>query len=116
MGLAPYGQPTFYRAARRLIEIRPDGSFHLDMSYFNCLTGLTMTNGKFDQLLGGPVRKPDDPLEQRHKDIAASVQRVTEEVMLRMANHIGKETGSRNLCLAGGVALNCVANGRILRE
>jgi carbamoyltransferase len=116
MGLAPYGQPRYYDAVRELIDVRADGSFHLDMSYFNYLSGLTMTNGKFDQLLGGPVRKPDDPLEQRHKDIAASVQRVTEEVMLQMARHIGRETKSENLCLAGGVALNCVANGRILRE
>ncbi|MCK6555415.1 carbamoyltransferase [Candidatus Binatia bacterium] len=116
MGLAPYGRPIFYDQIRQLIDVRPDGSFHLDMRYFNYLTGLTMTNGKFDQLFGGPVRKPDDPLEQRHKDLAASVQKVTDDVMLLMANHIGKETGSRNLCLAGGVALNCVANGRILRE
>ncbi len=116
MGLAPYGQPRYYDAVRKLIDVRADGSFHLDMTYFNYLTGLTMTNRKFDQLLGGPVRKPDDPLEQRHKDIAASVQRVTEEVMLQMARYIGRETNSDNLCLAGGVALNCVANGRILRE
>jgi carbamoyltransferase len=116
MGLAPYGQPTYYDRVRRLINVQSDGSFHLDMQYFNYMTGLTMTNGKFDQLFGGPVRKPDDPLEQRHKDIAASAQRVTEDVMLQMAAYIGTETGSRNLCLAGGVALNCVANGRILRE
>jgi carbamoyltransferase len=116
MGLAPYGKPTYYDQVRKLIDVKEDGSFHLDMSYFNYLTGLTMTNGKFDELFGGPVRNPDAPLEQRHKDIAASVQRVTEEVMLTMANAIGKETGARNLCLAGGVALNCVANGRILRE
>ena len=115
MGLAPYGQPTYYDKVRQLIDVRPDGSFYLDMSYFNYLTGLTMTNGKFDQLFGAPVRAPDAPLEQRHKDIAASVQRVTDEVMLQMAQYLGKETGSRNLCLAGGVALNCVANGRILR-
>jgi carbamoyltransferase len=116
MGLAPYGQPTYYDRVRRLINVQSDGSFYLDMQYFNYMTGLTMTNGKFDQLFGGPVRKPDDPLEQRHKDIAASAQRVTEDVMLQMAAYIGTETGSRNLCLAGGVALNCVANGRILRE
>ena len=116
MGLAPYGRPTYYDKVRELIDIRPDGSFHLDMGYFNYLTGLTMTNGKFDQLFGAPVRQPDEPLEQRHKDTAASVQRVTEEVMLQMASYLHQETGSRNLCLAGGVALNCVANGRILRE
>jgi carbamoyltransferase len=116
MGLAPFGQPTYYDKVRQLIDVRADGSFHLDMAYFNYLTGLTMTNGNFDQLFGGPVRAPDAPLEQRHKDIAASVQRVTDEVMLQMASYIGKETGSHNLCLAGGVALNCVANGKILRD
>jgi len=116
MGLAPYGRPVYYDKIRQLIDVRPDGSFHLDMRYFNYLTGLTMTNGKFDELFEGPVRAPDAPLEQRHKDLAASVQKVTDDVMLLMASHIGKETGSRNLCLAGGVALNCVANGRILRE
>jgi carbamoyltransferase len=116
MGLAPFGEPAYYDKVRKLIDIRPDGSFHMDMHYFNYLTGLTMTNGKFDQLFGGPVRKPDDPLDQRHKDIAASVQKVTDEIMLTMANHIHRETGARNLCLAGGVALNCVANGHILRE
>jgi carbamoyltransferase len=116
MGLAPYGQPTYYDHVRKLIEVRPDGSFHLDMRYFNYLTGLTMTNGKFDALFGGPPRSPDAPLEQRHKDIAASVQQVTNETMLQMARYIGRETGSKNLCLAGGVALNCVANGHILRD
>ena len=116
MGLAPYGQPTYYDKVRRLVDVQSDGSFHLDMTYFNYLTGLTMTNGKFDALFGAPVRPADAPIEQRHKDIAASVQRVTDEIMLQMASYIGKETGSRNLCLAGGVALNCVANGRILRE
>ena len=116
MGLAPFGQPIYYDKVRQLIDVRQDGSFHLDMSYFNYLTGLTMTNGAFDRLFGGPVRAADAPLEQRHKDIAASVQRVTDEVMLQMAKHIGQQTGSKNLCLAGGVALNCVANGKILRE
>jgi len=116
MGLAPYGEPRYLDQVRRLIEVRPDGSFHLDMRYFNYLAGLTMTNGKFDDLFGGPPRSPEAPLDQRHKDIAASVQRVTEEVMLQMARHLGRETGSPNLCLAGGVALNCVANGKILRE
>ena len=116
MGLAPYGEPRYLDQVRRLIEVRPDGSFHLDMRYFNYLVGLTMTNSKFDDLFGGPPRSPEAPLDQRHKDIAASVQRVTEEVMLQMARHLGRETGSPNLCLAGGVALNCVANGKILRE
>jgi carbamoyltransferase len=116
MGLSPYGEPVYYDKVRQLIDIRPDGSFHLDMKYFNYLTGLTMTNAKFDKLFGGPPRSPEKPLEQRHKDIAASVQRLTEDVMLQMTRHLGRETGSRNLCLAGGVALNCVANGRILRE
>jgi carbamoyltransferase len=116
MGLAPYGQPSYYDKVRQLIDIRPDGSFHLDMSYFNYLAGLTMTNGKFDSLFGGPPRPPEDPLEQRHKDIAASIQSVTEEIMLRMVRYLGGVTQSRNLCLAGGVALNCVANGRLYRE
>ncbi len=116
MGLAPYGEPKYYDKIRQLIDIRADGSFHLDMAYFNYLSGLTMTNDKFDALFDGAFRRPDDPLDQRHKDLAASVQRVTEEVMLQMANYIHKETGSKNLCLAGGVALNCVANGRVLRE
>ncbi len=116
MGLAPYGEPKYYDKIRQLIDIRPDGSFHLDMSYFNYLSGLTMTNDKFDALFDGAFRRQDDPLDQRHKDLAASVQRVTEEVMLQMANYIHKETGSKNLCLAGGVALNCVANGKVLRD
>ncbi len=116
MGLAPYGDPKYCDKIRELIDIRPDGSFHLDMRYFNYLSGLTMTNDKFDALFDGAFRRPDDPLEQKHKDLAASVQRVTEDVMLQMAKYIHKETGSKNLCLAGGVALNCVANGKILRD
>ncbi|MDP3939364.1 MAG: carbamoyltransferase [Deltaproteobacteria bacterium] len=116
MGLAPYGEPRYVDQIYKLIEVRDDGSFHLDMRYFNYLSGLTMTNRKFDELFGGPPRAAEGAMEQRHKDLAASVQRVTEDVMLRMANHLGRVTGSRNLCLAGGVALNCVANGRILRE
>ena len=116
MGLAPYGEPKYYDKVRQLIDIRPDGSFALDMRYFNYLSGLTMTNSKFDELFGAPPRKSDGPMEQRHMDLAASVQKVTEDVMLVMARHVAKETGSKNLCLAGGVALNCVANGRILRE
>ncbi len=116
MGLAPYGKPTYYDQVRKLIDIREDGSFALDMSYFNYLSGLTMTNAKFDQLFGGPVRQDEEKLDQRHKDIAASVQKVTEDVMLAMAQTVARETGSKNLCLAGGVALNCVANGKILRD
>ncbi|HYD47831.1 MAG TPA: carbamoyltransferase, partial [Terriglobales bacterium] len=116
MGLAPYGEPKYYDKVRQLIDVRPDGSFALDMRYFNYLSGLTMTNGKFEELMGAPARKSDGPMEQFHMDIAASVQKVTEDVMLVMARHVHKETGSKNLCLAGGVALNCVANGRILRE
>jgi carbamoyltransferase len=117
MGLAPYGQPRYAGAIRdRLVELRDDGSFKLDMRYFNFLHGLTMTNGAFDELFGGPPRKPEAPLTQREMDLAASVQQVTEEIVLRMARHVHRETGLPNLCLAGGVALNCVANGRLLRE
>ena len=117
MGLAPYGQPRYAGAIRdRLVELRDDGSFKLDMRYFNFLHGLTMTNGAFDELFGGPPRKPESPLTQREMDLAASVQQVTEEIVLRMARHVHRETGLPNLCLAGGVALNCVANGRLLRE
>jgi len=114
MGLAPYGDCTYYDRVRQLIDIRSDGSFHLDLRYFDYLTGLTMTNARFDDLFGGPPRRPDAPLEQRHKDIAASIQRVTEDVMMALATAARRETGSRNLCLAGGVALNCVANGKVL--
>jgi carbamoyltransferase len=117
MGLAPYGEPRYAGVILdRLVELRDDGSFKLDMRYFNFLHGLTMTNGAFDELFGGPPRKPESPVTQREMDIAASVQKVTEEVVLRMAHHVHRETGMRNLCLAGGVALNCVANGRLLRE
>ncbi|MGH6908054.1 MAG: carbamoyltransferase family protein, partial [Aestuariivirga sp.] len=117
MGLAPYGEPKFARAILdSLIDIRDDGSFQLNMSYFDYCTGLTMTNRKFDALFGGPARRPDELLTQRHMDLAASIQEVTEIAVSRMAKHLARETGQRNLCLAGGVALNCVANGKLLRD
>jgi carbamoyltransferase len=117
MGLAPYGEATYADEIRKkLIDLKDDGSFRMDMSYFNYCQGLTMTSEKFHRLFGGPPRPPESPLQQRHMDIAASIQAVTEEVMLRMARHVHRQTGMRNLCLAGGVALNCVGNGRILRE
>jgi carbamoyltransferase len=117
MGLAPYGEPRYADVILdRLVELRDDGSFKLDMRYFNFLHGLTMTNAAFDDLFGGPPRTPESPLTQREMDLAASIQQVTEEIVLRMARHVHRETGMRNLCLAGGVALNCVANGRLLRE
>jgi carbamoyltransferase len=117
MGLAPYGTPRYANLILdRLVELRDDGSFKLDMRYFDYLHGLTMTNGAFDDLFGGGPRAPESPVTQREMDLAASVQSVTEEVVLRMARHVHRETGMRNLCLAGGVALNCVANGRLLRE
>ena len=117
MGLAPYGKPKYKDLIlSELIDLKEDGSFKLNMKYFNYCAGLTMTNGRFDKLFGGPPRKPESLLTQRDMDLASSVQEVTEEVMLRAARHIHKETGQRNLCMAGGVALNCVGNGRILRE
>jgi carbamoyltransferase len=117
MGLAPYGEPRFVeRILDRVVELKDDGSFKLDMQYFNYLQGLTMTGPAFDALFDGPPRKPESPLTQREMDLAASIQVVTEEVMLRMARHVQRETGAENLCLAGGVALNCVGNGRLLRE
>ena len=117
MGLAPYGEPKYAQTIfDTLLDLKDDGSFRLDQSYFDYCTGLTMTNGKFDELFGGPARQPDELLTQRHMDLAASVQAVTEEVMLRNARHLAAETGMKNLCLAGGVALNCVANGKILRD
>jgi carbamoyltransferase len=117
MGLAPYGEPRYADLILdKLVELRDDGSFKLDMAYFNYLSGLTMTNGAFDRLFGGPPRRPEAPVTQREMDIAASVQKVTEEIMLRMARHVHRETGQKDLCLAGGVALNCVGNGRLLRE
>jgi carbamoyltransferase len=117
MGLAPYGQPIYERLIYdHVMDLKEDGSFKLNMEYFNYCAGLTMTSERFHELFGGKPRKPEGKLTQREMDLAASVQKVTEEVMLRMARHIRKETGQRNLCLAGGVALNCVANGKILRE
>ncbi len=117
MGLAPYGEPRFAGLIREhLIELRDDGSFWLDQRFFNYGPGLTMTNTRFHRLFGGPPRRPEDPLTQREMDIAASIQLVVEEAVLRIAAHVQRETGLSRLCLAGGVALNCVANGRLLRE
>jgi carbamoyltransferase len=117
MGLAPYGQPRYADAIRRhLIDLKEDGSFRMDMSYFNYCQGLTMTSPKMDALFDGPPRRPESPVTEREMDIAASIQQVTEDIMLRCARHVHRETGMTKLCLAGGVALNCVGNGRILRE
>nr|MDQ3805820.1 hypothetical protein [Acidobacteriota bacterium] len=117
MGLAPYGEPRYVRKILdELIDLREDGSLRLNMKYFNFAAGLTMTNAAFDRLFGGPPRRPEGEVTQREMDLARSVQEVTEEAMLRMARHVHKVTGEKNLCLAGGVALNCVGNGRILRE
>ncbi|QWD68652.1 carbamoyltransferase [Polynucleobacter sp. VK25] len=117
MGLAPYGKPIYAELIKKhLIDIKGDGSFALNMSYFNYCTGLTMTNKKFDSLFGGPPRLPESELTQREMDLAASVQAVTEEIVIKLARGIAKSTGQKNLCLAGGVALNCVANGKLLRE
>jgi len=117
MGLAPYGEPKYKQTILdNLMDLKDEGSFRLDQSYFDYCTGLTMTNEKFDALFGGPPRKPEELLTQNHMDLAASIQAVTEEVMVRLARGLRRETGARNLCLAGGVALNCVGNGRIKRE
>lgn len=117
MGLAPYGKPIYADLIKeKLISVAEDGSFQLDMSYFDYATGLTMTNKKFDELFGGPPRTSESELSQREMDLAASVQKVTEDVVLQIAKSFAKETGEKNLCLAGGVALNCVANGVLLRE
>ena len=117
MGLAPYGEPRFrQQILDHLVDLKADGSFHMDMDYFNYCQGLTMTNDKFHRLFGGPPRQPESELTQREMDLAASVQSVTEEIMLRTANHVQRETGCRNLVMAGGVALNCVGNGKILRK
>ena len=117
MGLAPYGEPRYVDLILdKVLELKDDGSFKLNMKYFNYHHGLTMTNGAFGHLFGGPPRKPESKLTQREMDIAASIQKVTEKIVLRMVRHLHRETGIENLCLAGGVALNCVANGRILRE
>ena len=117
MGLAPYGEPRFVDAIyRELIDLREDGSFTLDQRYFNYLTGLTMTSPAFDELFGGPPRIPESPLTQREMDLARSIQVVCEEILLRMARTVHRDTGASALCMAGGVALNAVANGRLLRE
>ena len=117
MGLAPYGEPRYVdRIFDEVVDLREDGSFRLNMRYFNYLSGLTMTSTPLEGILDGPVRKPESPLTQREMDIARSCQVVTEEITLRMARHLHAETGMDSLCMAGGVALNCVANGRILRE
>jgi carbamoyltransferase len=117
MGLAPYGVPRYKDLIfSELVDVKEDGSIRLNLRYFDFLGGLRMTNRRFDKLFGGPPRKPEAEITQREMDIAASIQTVTEEIVLKMANHVYSETGQKNLCLAGGVALNCVANGRILRE
>ena len=117
MGLAPYGKPIYAKTIMdNLIDLKPDGSFQLNMEYFDYPAGLKMTNKKFAELFGGPARESEAELTQREMDLAASIQEVTEEVVLRIARSIAKETGNRNLCLAGGVALNCVANGKLLRD
>lgn len=117
MGLAPYGEPKYYTTIlEHLIDLKSDGTFRLNLDYFDYCTGLKMTNDKFDALFGGPPRLSDDPITQRHMDLAASAQLVTDEAMLRLTRSVREETGIGNLCLAGGVALNCVANGKILRD
>jgi carbamoyltransferase len=117
MGLAPYGEPKYKKLILdNLIDLKPDGSFRLDLSYFDYCTGLTMTNGHFSTLFGEPVRRSDQPLTQFHMDVAASVQAVLDELVLRLTRGLAKITGAKNLCLAGGVALNCVANGEVLRD
>ncbi len=117
MGLAPYGEPKYKDIIlSKLIDLKEDGSFKMDMQYFNYCAGLTMTNAKFDRLFDEPRRKPESKLTQKHMDLARSVQEVTEEAMLRITRHVHRETKQENLCLAGGVALNCVGNGRVLRE
>jgi len=117
MGLAPYGEPRYKELIlSRLVNLKKDGSFKLNMEYFNYCAGLTMTNNRFHKLFGKPPRKPESKLEQFHMDIACSLQAVTEEIMLRMAAYVQRQTRQKNLCLAGGVALNCVGNGRIVRE
>ncbi len=117
MGLAPYGEPKYTELILdKLLSLKEDGTFRMDMRYFNYANGLTMTNRRFDKLFGGPPRKPESPVTQREMDIAASIQKVTEEVVLQLGRTVHEELGSDYLCLAGGVALNCVANGRLLRE
>ncbi|TMJ30571.1 MAG: hypothetical protein E6G95_04960 [Alphaproteobacteria bacterium] len=117
MGLAPYGEPKFKDTIlNNIVDLKDDGTFRLDQSYFDYCTGLRMTNDKFAELFGGPARKPEELLTQKHMDLAASIQAVTEEIVLRLDRSVKQETGAKNICLAGGVALNCVANGKLLRE
>ena len=117
MGLAPYGEPRYVdKILEHVIDVKADGSFRLDLGYFDYCTGLTMTNARFDEIFGGPPRKPDELLTQHHMDLAASLQAVTEEVVLRLTRALHRQSGLPNLCLAGGVALNCVANGKVLRD
>ena len=117
MGLAPYGEPIYSeKITKNLIDIKSDGSFHLDMSYFNYCTGMTMTNNKFNNLFDGPRREPESEITQKEMDLAASIQKVTEEIVIKLAQSALKITGMQNLCLAGGVALNCVANGELLKK
>src|SRR5262249_22920535 len=117
MGLAPYGNPVYADViCRRLIDLKPDGSLWVNPAYFHYCHGLTMTGPRFHRLFGGPPRTPESPLAQRHMDLAASIQAVAEEVVLRMGRDLHRRTGQKHLVLAGGVALNCVANGRLWRE
>src|SRR5262249_37984080 len=117
MGLAPYGEPKYAQLILdHLIDLKPDGSFRLNLDYFDYCTGLTMTNARFESLFNGPPRKPEALLTQREMNLAASIQAVTEEVVLRLTRALAVETDMRKLCLAGGVALNCVANGKIRRD
>ncbi len=117
MGLAPYGEPVYVDLIlEKLMDLKEDGSFKLNMEYFNYCAGLTMTNDKFHKLFGGPPRKSESPIRKKDMDLARSIQHVTEEIMLKIVKHVHKTTGMKHLCLSGGVALNCVANGRILRE
>ncbi len=117
MGLAPYGEPRYRDLIlERLMDLKDDGTFRLDLSYFDYCTGLRMTNDRFHDLFGGPARQSEEQVTQREMDLAASVQAVTEEVVLRLTRALARDTGVTNLCLAGGVALNCVANGKVLRD
>ena len=117
MGLAPYGEPKYKNLIYdHLIDVKNDGSFKMNMDYFDYCTGLSMTNSKFHKLFGGLPRKPESKLTQKEMDLACSVQEVTEEILMKMAKYVKKETGMKYLCLAGGVALNCVANGKLLRS
>ena len=117
MGLAPYGEPKYLKTIKdNLIDIKDDGTFRLNLDYFDYCTGLTMTNKRFDALFGGSPRRPEDQLGQREMDLAASIQAITEEVVLKLGRSIARDTGQKNLCLAGGVALNCVANGKLLKQ